>query len=367
MTMKIARITTHTLDIPFTFGGPDGGFGPKVWKQLTTLLVRVETDCGLVGWGEAFAYSCADAVRHAVEDLVAPALLGHDAADIEGASRHCQQSLHLFGRYGITMFAISGVDLALWDVAGKAAGQPVHRLLGGPGRLCIPAYSSLFRYGNPDLVGTYCERSTSDGYTAVKLHETTVPAVRAAREALGDGVPLMVDTNCPWTPTEALAMARQFKPLDIHWLEEPVFPPEDHLALARVRRDSGVALAAGENHCTAFQFRDMLAAGAVDFVQPSVTKVGGITEFRKVATLADTSATQLMPHSPYFGPGWLATLHLLAALPESGWIERFYVDVEASTSGTYITPTPDGFRVPVEPGLGPDPDPAVIRAFERQR
>lgn len=364
--MKIARITTHTLDVPFEFGGPDGGFGPKVWKQLTTLLVRVETECGLVGWGEAFAYSCADSVRHAIEDLVAPALMGYDAADIEGASRHCQQSLHLFGRYGITMFAISGVDIALWDIAGKAAGQPLHRLLGGAHRLSIPAYSSLFRYGDPDLVAEHCRKSVDDGYLAVKLHETTVPAVKAARDALGADVPLMVDTNCPWTPTEALAMAKQFKPLDLHWLEEPVFPPEDHLALARVRAEGGVALAAGENHCTVFQFRDMLAANAVDFVQPSVTKVGGITEFRKVATLAQTGAVQLMPHSPYFGPGWLATLHLLAALPGSGWIERFYVNVAASTSGGFITPTSGGFSVPDGPGLGLDPDPELIREFGRR-
>jgi D-galactarolactone cycloisomerase len=364
--MKIVDVRTYTLDIPFDFGGPEGGWGPSAWKQLTTLLVRVETQSGLVGWGEAFGYSCADAVRHVIEQLVTPALIGRDAADIAGISRHLQQSLHLFGRYGITMFAISGIDIALWDIAGKAAGRPLNHLLGGATRDSIPAYSSLFRYSDPELVAAKCASSIAEGFAAVKLHEITEEAVAAARHSLGDGVPLMVDTNCPWTPAQAYAMAKRFKPYDLTWLEEPIFPPEDHLALAQLRQRSGVALAAGENHCTAFQFRDMIAAGAVDYLQPSVTKVGGITELRKIAALAETSATVLMPHSPYFGPGWLATLHLMSAIPESGWIERFYTTVEASTSGEFIHINNGGFKVPTGPGLGLDPDTDVIRDYARK-
>lgn len=364
--MKIADIRTHTLDIPFHFGGPEGGWGPSAWKQLTTLLVRVETDCGLVGWGEAFGYSCADSVRYAIEQLVAPAAIGYDARDIAGLSRHLQQSLHLFGRYGITMFAISGIDIALWDIAAKAAGKPLHQLLGGATHATIPAYSSLFRYGDPQLVAEKCRASMAENYIAVKLHEVTEEAVAAARDALGPTTPLMVDTNCPWTPAEATQMAQRFKPYDLTWLEEPIFPPEDHQALAKLRKTTGVPLAAGENHCTAFQFRDMINAEAVDYLQPSVTKVGGITELRKIAVLAEVSGTTLMPHSPYFGPGWLATLHLMSALPASGWIERFYTTVEASTSGDFIHIGAGGFKVPQGPGLGLDPDPDVIKEYARQ-
>jgi D-galactarolactone cycloisomerase len=363
--MKIVSVSTEILDIPFEYGGPPSGWGPSAWRALSTLLVKVETDEGITGWGEAFSYSCADAVQMAVEKMVAPSVIGMDPTDIAGIHYHCQQSLHLFGRYGITLFAISGLDIALWDIAGKRAGLPVHAMLGGQTRLKIPAYASLFRYGDPELVAEHCTGALEAGYTAVKLHEDTVESVSAARDALGDGVPLMIDVNCPWTPNQAVDMARRFKPFDPYWLEEPVFPPEDSVGLAMVRDKGGVALAAGENHCTAFQFRDLFAAGGVDYAQPSVTKVGGITELCRVATLAQSHAVQLMPHSPYFGPGWLATLHLMAALPNSGYIERFYGTVPATTSGDFANIV-DGFAtVPQTPGLGLDPSPEVIAEFRR--
>lgn len=364
--MKITQVTATVLDFPFDFRGPPSDWGPSAWPSLSTLLVRVDTDEGITGWGEAFSYSCADAVKAAVETMVGPLVIGRDATDIAGIHRHCQQSLHLFGRYGITLFAISGLDIALWDIAGKRAGLPLHALLGGATRDRIPAYASLFRYGDPALVAERTAEAMNEGYRAIKLHEDTEGAVRAARETLGEGVPLMVDVNCPWTPEEALAMAKRFRRYDPLWLEEPVFPPEDARALAMVRNRGGVAIAAGENHCTAFQFRELFEAGAVDYAQPSVTKVGGITEFRRVAALAETSAVQLMAHSPYFGPGWLATLHLLAALPCSGYVERFYGTVPAATSGRYIDIVDGHAQVPDGPGLGLDPDPDLLVEYARQ-
>lgn len=363
--MKITQVSTHILDIPFEYGGPPSGWGPSAWRALSTLLVKVETDAGITGWGEAFSYSCAEAVQAAVEKMVAPSVIGMDASDIAGINRHLQRSLHLFGRYGITTFAISGLDIALWDIAGKAANKPLHVLLGGAGRSEIPAYASLFRYGNPELVAEFTTKAIEEGYSAVKLHEDTEEAVRAAREALGPDRDLMIDVNCPWTPHEALSMAKRFAPYEPLWLEEPVFPPEDHVGLAMVRDAGGIALAAGENYCTAFQFRDVFAAGALDYAQPSVTKVGGITEMLKVATLAETSAVALMPHSPYFGPGWLATLHLLAALPASGYIERFFGTMPASTSAQFADVKDGVACVPMTSGLGVDPDPEVIRTYAR--
>jgi L-alanine-DL-glutamate epimerase-like enolase superfamily enzyme len=123
-------------------------------------------------------------------------------------------------------------------------------------------------------------------------------------------------------------------------------------------------MAAGENNCTSFQFRDMFAAGAVDYAQPSVTKVGGVTEFLKVATLADAAGVTLMPHSPYFGPGFLATLQLMAARgTPDGMIERYHMDLEASLYGDLVTPVNGRFVVPIGPGLGCDPDPDVIKTY----
>ena len=182
-------------------------------------------------------------------------------------------------------------------------------------------------------------------------------------DAFGYGVPIMLDVNCPWTPEEARAMAERLEDFDLFWLEEPIFPPEDFASLADLRLSCDIPIAAGENACTAFEFQKMFEAGAVAYAQPSVTKVGGITEFRKVVALAETHGAAVMPHSPYFGPGFLATLQLMAAMPQAGLCERFYVDLEASLYGDLIDPVDGAFRVPDGAGLGRDPDADVIREY----
>jgi L-alanine-DL-glutamate epimerase-like enolase superfamily enzyme len=296
--------------------------------------------------------------------MIAPRVIGRDAGDIARLSYELQQALHLHGRYGITIFALSGLDIALWDIAAKAANLPLHRLLGGSGQKSLPAYASLLKFRDPERVAARTRLAIQQGYKYVKLHETDEAEVRAARDAAGDGVPIMVDTNCPWTPEQARQMTLKLRPYDLYWLEEPIFPPEDFPAIARLREGTGVAMASGENLCTAIQFRDMFAANAVDYAQPSVTKVGGITEFLKVATLAEAAGITLMPHSPYFGPGFLATLHLTAARGQPGaLVERYHMDLEASLYGDLIDPVNGAFAVPQGPGLGPDPNPDVIKTY----
>lgn len=365
--MKIATIDSISVKIPFTFGGAGAGYGGRLWTTNNILLVRVETDTGIVGWGEAFCYGCTDAVKAALHSMIAPIVIGRDAGDIARLSRDLQQTLHLFGRYGLTIFALSGLDIALWDIAGKAANLPLHRLLGGAGRTSLPAYASLLKYRDPEKVAARTKLAIQQGYRHIKLHETEEAEVRAAREAAGHDVAIMVDTNCPWTPEQARHMTLKLRQYDMLWLEEPIFPPEDFQAIARLRAGTGVAMAAGENNCTAYQFRDMFAAGAVDYAQPSVTKVGGVTEFLKVATLADAAGVQLMPHSPYFGPGFLATLQLMAARGEpGGMIERYHMDLEASLYGELIDPVNGSFAVPDGPGLGRDPDPDVLKTYSAE-
>ncbi|MGD9886232.1 MAG: mandelate racemase/muconate lactonizing enzyme family protein, partial [Reyranella sp.] len=263
--MKIARVDSHSIKVPFAFGGNPTGFGGRTWTTNNILLVRVETDNGLVGWGEAFCYGCTDAVRAALNNMIAPIVIGEDASNIARLSYDLQQKLHLFGRYGMTIFALSGLDIALWDIAGKAAGLPLVQLLGGSGRARLPAYASLLKYRDPEKVAARTKLAVQQGYRHIKLHETEEPEVKAAREAAGDDVAIMVDTNCPWTPEQARHMTLRLRRYDLHWLEEPIFPPEDFAALARLRDGTGVALAAGENACTSFQFRDMFAASAVDY------------------------------------------------------------------------------------------------------
>ena len=361
--MKIARIEAIPLSIPFTYGGAAHRYGGGAWRALDFCLVRVETDTGVVGWGEAFSYSCRRAVAAAVNDMVAPRAVGHDAADIAGMNARLQRELHIFGRFGITAFAISGLDIALWDIAGKVAGVPLHRLLGGATRSRLPCYASLLRYGEPSLVAQYCARALGDGFGAIKLHEVDDAPIAAARAVVPAGVPLMVDTNCEWLPDAAIAAGRRFRRYDLAWLEEPVFPPEDARSLHAVGEACGIPIAAGENCCFATQFEAMFDARALAYAQPSVTKVGGITEFLKVVARAKAHGVQLAPHSPYFGPGAVATLHLIAALSTEARFEYFYLWPEGKLFGAALDPVGGVLDVPAGPGLGVDPDPEVIRRF----
>ena len=362
--MKIAKVDTHLVRLPYTTGG-DGNIGNMDWSTLDYVLVRIEVENGLVGWGDAFAYGgAARSVKAVVDYMLAPQLIGKDASAIEQLSYYLQQGNHLVGRYGITMFGISGIDIALWDLMGKATDQPISTLLGGSRRNEVPAYASLFNYGNPDQVAENCQRALDEGYQSIKLHETTEQAVRAARVAIGDDVPLMVDTNCPWTPWQAHKAALSFKPYNLHWLEEPIFPPENFESLNHLGIEVDIPLAAGENACTAFEFQQMMDAEAVTYYQPSVTKVGGITEFKKIVAMANLKGNTVMPHAPYFGPGLLATLQILSTMPDECLAETFYYKtLEASLYGETIKAQDGNITVPTGPGLGLDPNPDVIKDY----
>ena len=361
--MKITAIEAIPLTYPFRHGGPPSGWGGKPWTEMRTLLVRVDTDAGITGWGETFGYNAIPATKAAIETMVAPLAIGRDASRISTLMADLQLGLHIFGRYGVTIFALSGLDIALWDIAGKAAGAPLHSLLGGLARESVPAYASLLKYQDAAVVADLTKEALGKGYRLVKLHEVSAREVAAARAAAGDGVPIMLDVNCVWSPMRAAAMAEELFDYDLHWLEEPIWPPENYDALAELRAACGMRLAAGENACTAWQFRAMIEAGAVDYAQPSVTKVGGISEFVKIAALAETGNVALAPHSPYFGPGLLATLQLLAASPAIESIERFYVDLDADLYDGALTPKDGEIAVPTGPGLGLEPNPDFIARY----
>ena len=363
--MKIKHIEVIELEMPFSRGvEKKGDVGFLNWGKLDFCLIKVETDDGFIGWGDAFSFQCRRSVAEAVKHMITPRVIGRNASDVIQINHELQQELHLFGRYGITMFAISGLDIALWDIAAKRAGVPLYKLLGGSTIRSIPAYASLFRYEDRDLVADRVRHAMDLGYESIKLHEINIPEVHAAREAAGQSVSLMVDVNCPWTPEEAKSMALAFKAYDILWLEEPINPPENFQALSKLRTETEMAIAAGENACTAFEFKKMMEANAIDYAQPSVTKVGGITEFRKIATLCEVYGVQLMPHSPYFGPGFLATLHLSQAIPNSGMIERIFIEPETNLYGnsTY-DPVNGAFGAPGGDGLGLEPDIDVLKTY----
>jgi L-alanine-DL-glutamate epimerase-like enolase superfamily enzyme len=334
--------------------------GGRPRTSIDMLLVRVETDAGLTGWGEAFGHRVFPATRAVLDTLLGPMCVGRDPGQITAIHDDLERVLHGLGRNGPVLYALSGLDIALWDLAGKAAGLPLYRLLGGSPRADLPAYASLLRYGAARDVAHYTAQALARGYRHVKLHEITVPEIAAAREVMGPGLPLMVDTNCPWTVAEATAMARRLAPLDLHWLEEPVWPPENLAGLAEVRARGGLPIAAGENYGTAWEFRRAFEAGALTYAQPSVTKVGGVTEMRRVMTLAEAFGVQVVPHSAYFGPGLLASIHCIAAMPGESLVERFYCDFADNPLGEAIHPRNGRIGVPQGPGLGVDPDPRLL-------
>lgn len=201
------------------------------------------------------------------------------------------------------------------------------------------------------------------GYTAVKLHQIDVESVAAARETVGGGIELMLDTNCPWSVEEAIRIGRRLERYGLRWLEEPVWPPEDYTGLARVRAALGIPIAAGENDATIFGARALIEAGAADIVQPSVTKVGGIGEMRRIAVLAAAHSVTFQPHSYYFGPGLAATLHVIAATPGVPYVEMPPGSLEAPLLVESVALNRGMVTVGTRPGLGADPDPAVLARY----
>jgi D-galactarolactone cycloisomerase len=359
--MKISAISTMLIHIPYETGGATKLAGQS-WTRMAMLLVKVETDDGVTGWGEGFGHAIAPATKATLDTLVAQHFIGRDPTDISGLMAEMFQKLHLFGRNGPVIYALSAIDIALWDIAGKRAGLPLYQLLGGAQRHELEAYASLLRYEEPALVARNAARAAAEGYRFIKIHEIGLPQVRAAREAIGADVALMCDANCPWTVSQAIEMAEAFGPLRLHWLEEPVWPPEDHHGLRRVRR-CGTATAAGENAAGLHDFRHMLEIGAIDIAQPSVTKIGGISEMRKIAALAEAFGVRLVPHCAYFGPGYLASLHIVASLGHPVPLERLYLQLEANPFGSILESKSGKVAIPTGPGLGCDPEPAIVERY----
>ena len=361
--MKIVAIETHLIRVPCDIGAAPTAFLGVGWSSLDTLLVRVVTDQGLDGWGEGFGHACCPATRIVVDTQLAPAVLGEAARDIRGLMARLGQRLHLFGRNGPHVYALSALDVALWDIAGKASNLPLWRLLGGAPIGALPAYASLLRYSAPAEVAKACARALDQGYRAIKLHEIDVPQVAAARDAAGPDVSIMLDTNCPWSVDQAVTMARRLQPYGLAWLEEPLWPPEDHAGLARIRREGGVPIAAGENAASLLDVQAILNVDAVDIIQPSVAKIGGITEVMKIAAVAEAIGIRLVPHCAYFGPGFLASLHLAAAVAPSAPFERLFVNLEASPYHDLVEARGGRVTVPDAPGLGRDPDLDILSRY----
>ncbi len=356
---KIISIQTFPVRIPFVDGGPGIGGTPDRWHMLDMVLIRIEDEEGNVGWGEAFAYFCLEPVKAAVERMIAPFVLGQAVADIPAWNLDVQKKLHLFGRYGITAFALSGVDIALWDLAGKRLRMPLWAMLGAKGVVKRPVYASLVRYGSADLIEIQCRKALKLGYRHVKLHEVAPDVIRRARDVVGPAVPLMVDANCSWTIEQVMNLRDTFKECDVLWVEEPLFPPDDYAGMAAAEAH-GIAVGAGENASTEFDFRRIIQS--VTYPQPSMSKVGGVSEFLEILKSCEHAGKVAMAHTPYFGPAYFATLAMLPLMSNETLFEYLFVEPEAWVART---PQPvEGMLGATQAfGIGFEPDFDVIERY----
>jgi L-alanine-DL-glutamate epimerase-like enolase superfamily enzyme len=355
---KIVSVRCIPMRLPFHHWTAPPLFAGRPRDKLDSALVRVETADGVVGWGESY---CVEprAIVAIFETLVAPLACGKDAGD-EALVPGIQRTLHNLGRSGPVVHAIAGLDIALWDLRGKRAGVPVYQLLGGRQRSRIRAYASLLQYyGDAGLLDRVITRALGEGYTQIKLHERTADAVKAARQAAGAGVPVMVDTNCAWLPDQAPAAIEGMAPYAPLWIEEPLWPPEDHQALARLKAISPVPLAVGENASSTHELSRLVQQGAAGYVQPSVIKLG-LSAAWSLSRQCEGGPVACAPQVAFFGPGYLASLHLLAAQRTEASLERLYLELAHVPYGGTVPIVAGWVDVPEGPGLGADPEADLV-------
>ncbi|HZS54413.1 MAG TPA: L-rhamnonate dehydratase [Bryobacteraceae bacterium] len=297
------------------------------------LIAEVLTDAGHVGIGNA---ALAPRIAKQIIDLyLRPILIGRDPWDVEALWQHMYRNTMAFGRKGIGMAAISAVDIAIWDILGKASGQPVFKLLGGRTKAKIPVYASKL-YSQPlDKLAAEAAAYKEQGYRAMKLRfgwgpidgaagmERNLELVRTVREVVGYEIDLMADAYMGWNLDYARRMIPLLEPYRLRWLEEPVIP-DDIAGYAQLKALGHVPIAGGEHEFTSYGFRDLLAARAVDYIQFDTNRVGGITQARKVAALAESFSVPVVPHA-----GQMHNFHVVMASYNSPIAEYFpMVDVE---------------------------------------
>jgi L-rhamnonate dehydratase len=340
------------------------------------LLVEIFTDAGLVGLGNAAL--APHATKPVIDHYLAPLLIGQDPWDSEFLWQHMYRKTMAFGRKGIAMVAISALDIAIWDLLGKSAKQPVYRLLGGRTKAKIPVYASRL-YSTPlDHLADEARRYKSQGYKAMKLRfgwgpvdgaegmRRNVDLVRTVREAVGDGVDVMADAYMGWTLDYAKRMLPLLEPFNLRWLEEAVIP-DDIQGYAALKAAGRVPIAGGEHEFTLYGFQQLLEMRALDYIQFDTNRVGGLTQARKIAALAEAYSVPVIPHA-----GQMHNYHVVMASLNSPMAEYFpIVDVEVGNELFWYIfngePTPtDGYLDLDEqvPGLGLTVNEEALRQFE---
>ena len=367
--MKITSVEPIHLRVPVVEEIPDG--------TLDVLVVLIHTDAGITGIGEVTSQSyvckaCFEAPRSAARRHgLSSILVGEDPLDVERLWEKMYHQTNRYGRRGAAIHAISGADIALWDIRGKAEGRPVYELLGGAHRSTVRAYASVLFGDTPADTAALAQDFVELGLSAAKFGwgpfgqdpDGDLAHVQAARDVLGDGRELMVDAGHAWDVDTAIARAELLAPLGIGWLEEPL-SQDDRRGYARLCAVSPVPIAAGEGDVTHFDFEDLIERG-LQVVQPDVAFCGGLTVCRRVSAMCAQHGRRAVPHCFSTGINLAASLHWMASLPDGDLIEYCLRPSPLMRKlVANLPPLVDG-RVPVPdgPGLGIELDRTVIDSY----
>lgn len=378
--MKITSIKSHVLgyDLP-----EELGYSQQYYARRSAHLVEVSTDVGLTGWGECFGPgNVALANRAIVETVIQPMILGMDPFDRDVIWHRVYNLLRDHGQKGMPLQALSGIDIALWDIAGKALGQPLHRLIGGKHRDRIEVYGygmMLKREDTASHIARFRDEAASikeAGFKATKMKvglgaANDILLAQAVREGVGDDFDFMVDANHCYTLDDATVVGRELDDLNAFWFEEPV-APEDRRGYRLLRDRIRTRVAGGEAEFSRWGWRDLLEAECVDIAQPEVCALGGISEYLKVLALTQAHFVPVINHVWGSAVAIATNIHLLAALPPlpGGLFPRepmLELDTTDNRFRDELVTEPlnvldqvkksGGFvAVPDEPGIGVEPD-----------
>lgn len=337
-------------------------FSPDYRRPRSVLLVEVETRSGIVGLGYVQLLGAGmRTVEACIHECLKPLVLGQDATHVERLWKQMWDATYGIGRMGVTVTALSGIDIALWDIIGKKAGLPLYRVWGAY-REEIPAYGSgCWRGLGGDGMIAKAQAYVRQGFKAIKMQaalwhdlHTDLDNVRRMREALGPGIDIMIDINKGWTADTAILMGRKFEDYDLYWMEEPV-PAEDIAGYRRVAQALKLRVVGGESHFTRYDLRPFFEVPCVPILQPDVVR-GGLTELRKIAVLADTWGLTLAPH--LFSE---LMVQLMASIPNGlvieymGWLDDLWVEP--------VVPVQGMMRPPQRPGHGLAVKPEMIKEY----
>ncbi len=366
--MKIERVEALALCAPIE---TPFRISTTAFTEVRALIVKVTTDDGLVGIGESLVRSAPQATKHLVEDQLAPLIIGKDPLDAAGLWWDMFQAMGLRGHTkGHFIEAISGVDVAVWDIIGKALGLPVYKALHGLGRKRIRAYGSSVFIDEVPQMARKAGEFLAKGYRAIKIKlgmgvEQDVKAVSEIRSEVGDDVKLMVDINSLYDVSNAVQLGRKLEPFDIEWMEEPV-PPYDLNGYRAVREGQPLPLAGGEGEFTLYGFRDLLATEALAWIQPDIGRAGGLTEGMRIAALVQAHNLNLAPHTGMSSAlNIVVGMHFAAAAP--GFRTFEFMEIDHPLMDIFDSPMPrplEGvIELPERAGLGVELDMSKIEAF----